>query len=247
MPGIKILIIEDELMVAEDIAARLERDGYEVIGIADSAEQALGIISKQTPDLCLVDIQIKGPLDGVSTAGLITRQFASPVPIIYLTALSDTATIAKAKSTFPAAYIVKPFRERELQIAIEIALSNASRSIATTAFNEEGGELFRLDDRFFLKTGNRFEKIFIADLYWLAAERSYCELVTRHKRYTVASNLSQLTAKLEHPSLLRVHRSYVVNLEHIDAFEGNSILIKQQEIPVSANYRDDFLKRFRFL
>ncbi|MBN8865839.1 MAG: LytTR family transcriptional regulator DNA-binding domain-containing protein [Sphingobacteriales bacterium] len=247
MDRIKILIVEDELVVAEDIAGRLELCGYEIAGIADSSEQAVEIACRQKPDLCLVDIRIRGAVDGIDTVLLLTQKLGTGVPVIYLTAFSDAAILNKAKLTYPAAFIVKPFRDRELQIAIELALQNAERMHKRIEPDGDSKELFRLDDRFFLKIGNRFEKVYIADVAWLAAERSYCEIVTSRKRYTVASNLSQLAAKLEHPSLVRVHRSFMVNLEHIDAFEGNSVLIRQQEIPVSSNYKDDFLKRFRFL
>ncbi|WP_045056077.1 EAL domain-containing protein [Aliterella atlantica] len=120
MNTIKILIVEDEIIVAEDIKENLEELGYTITAIADSGEQAIRETEITKPDLVLMDVRLKGKMDGIQASEIIWDKFK--VPIVYLTANSDISTIQRAKDTEPFGYITKPFRERELHAAIEIAL-----------------------------------------------------------------------------------------------------------------------------
>lgn len=120
MNAIKILIVEDEIIVAEDIKDNLEELGYSITAIADSGEQAIESAAISQPDLVLMDVRLKGKMDGVQAAETIWSNFK--IPIVYLTANSDITTIQRAKDTEPFGYVTKPFRERELHAAIEIAL-----------------------------------------------------------------------------------------------------------------------------
>ena len=117
-----MLIVEDESIVAHDIQHTLEAFGYKPLDIAASAEEAMAQASEQRPDVVLMDIRIKGPLDGLATAKLLQQQF--DVPIVYLTAHADVATIEKARETHPQAYLLKPVKAAELRAAIELALNN---------------------------------------------------------------------------------------------------------------------------
>ncbi|MFZ0456363.1 MAG: PAS domain S-box protein [Ignavibacteriaceae bacterium] len=116
----KILIVEDESIVALELESRLIDLGYSVCGIVSSGADAINITASQIPDLILMDINIKGPIDGVETAEKIKGTI--DIPIIFLTAFTDSNTLQRAKITEPYGYIVKPFEERELHTSIEIAL-----------------------------------------------------------------------------------------------------------------------------
>ncbi len=116
----KILVVEDEGLIANDIADRLRKDGYQVTGIAASAEEALSSLSKSAPDLVLMDIRIKGDLDGIQTAERVRAGF--DIPVIFLTAHADSGTLERAKVTEPYGYLVKPFRQVNLASSIEMAL-----------------------------------------------------------------------------------------------------------------------------
>jgi PAS domain S-box-containing protein len=119
----RVAIVEDEYIVALDIKSFLERSGYVVAGMFSSGEDLLGEFEARRPDLVLMDIKIRGRLDGVETASVIHERFHTPV--VLLTAFADDETIARAKITQPFGYIIKPFEERELKTAIEIALYRA--------------------------------------------------------------------------------------------------------------------------
>ena len=116
----RILVVEDEQNVAEVLKARLESYGYEVCRIVSSGPDALDAAAELKPDVIMMDIKIKGPLDGVETAEHIRRRH--DIPVIYLTAYSDSRLLERAKLTEPLAYILKPYDGQELRSAIEIAL-----------------------------------------------------------------------------------------------------------------------------
>ncbi len=120
MTDTKILIVEDEVIVAINIEKRLQNSGYRVTGIASSSEQALEKVELEKPDLVLMDIKLKGELDGIDTADLIRKKHN--LPIIYLTSYTDEETFQRAKLTEPFGYLIKPFEIRELHRTIEMAL-----------------------------------------------------------------------------------------------------------------------------
>ncbi|NET26370.1 EAL domain-containing protein [Okeania sp. SIO1I7] len=116
----KILVIEDELIVAENIARNLHKLGYEVIGIVDSGEEAIQTATKKHPNLVLMDIMLQGDMDGIEAAGYIRSQLK--IPVVYMTAYADDNTLGRAKLTEPYGYLVKPFKPQSLKTTIEIAL-----------------------------------------------------------------------------------------------------------------------------
>ena len=117
---IGILVVEDERIVAMALEKLLRRMRYSVVGITDTGEDAIRKAMQTQPDLVLMDIRLRGPMDGIEAAEQIQSQL--DVPIVYLTAYADDETLQKAKVTEPYGYVLKPFEERDLRIAIEIAL-----------------------------------------------------------------------------------------------------------------------------
>ena len=121
MEQVRILVVEDESIVAFDLKQHLEQAGYEVCGIFSSGEDTLANFGTILPDLVLMDIKLKGKLDGVQTASIIKDEYN--IPVIFLTAFADDETLERAKITEPFGYIIKPFEERKLKTTIEITLS----------------------------------------------------------------------------------------------------------------------------
>ena len=116
----KVLIIEDEAIIARDIATTLEEKGYQVIGIAENGDLVLDLLQQIKPDVALVDITIKGSLSGIAIAKIIKEKFS--FPFIFLTSHADEETLQEASKTLPYGYIVKPFTGKDLQSNIEMAL-----------------------------------------------------------------------------------------------------------------------------
>jgi two-component system, response regulator PdtaR len=118
--GIKILLVEDDDIIAKVADWRLKNLGYEVVGRATSGAEAMELVVKNRPDLVLMDINIKGEIDGIETAKMIKKGFS--IPVVYVTSHSDGPTLDRARATQPDGFIVKPFEDNDLRIAIELAL-----------------------------------------------------------------------------------------------------------------------------
>src|SRR5262249_25392977 len=116
----RILVVEDEAVVALDVEDRLRRLGHEVVGTADSAASALALPAEVRPDLVLMDIALRDGADGIAAAERLRAELA--VPVVFVTAFADSETLERAKRVSPHGYIVKPFDERDLRATIEIAL-----------------------------------------------------------------------------------------------------------------------------
>ena len=132
-----ILIVEDSYIVAFHLQKTLESEGYNIVGIKTSGEAALELLEKQKADLVLMDIMLEGELDGIETAGII--QSKHHIPVIYITALTDKATIQRAKVTEPYGYLTKPFEDREIFTVIEMAIYK----------HQVESELRRSEERYF--------------------------------------------------------------------------------------------------
>lgn len=123
MEKARILVVEDEAIVAMDIANTLRNLGHEVTDTVPSGEQAIASVKENRPNVILMDIILKGEMDGIQTAEQIRAQYS--IPVIFLTAYADEKTLERAKITAPCGYLTKPFEETDLRIAIEVGLYRA--------------------------------------------------------------------------------------------------------------------------
>ena len=154
---VKILVVEDESIVAMELRDRLQKMNFSVVGIYDSGDTAIAKTHETLPDLILMDIIIKGDKDGIETAHLIRSQL--DIPVIFLTAHSDPKTLQRAQQEAPYGYILKPFRERELQITIDMALQRhkmerqvkESESWLQTTLNSIGDAVIATDEKGIVK------------------------------------------------------------------------------------------------
>jgi CheY-like chemotaxis protein len=135
----KILIVEDEIVIAMEIESLLEQLGYEVVGQVTRGEDAVDLTARHRPDLILMDIRLNGRMDGITAAEKIFRLYK--IPVVFLTAHSDPATLERAMSVQPYGYLLKPFRKNDLYTSIEIALY---KHRALSAEQELKRELFKL-------------------------------------------------------------------------------------------------------
>jgi len=150
----RILVVEDEAIVAQDLRASLETLDYDVCAVVDSGEDALEKVEALRPELVLMDIVLAGKMSGTEAAGLIRQRFG--VPVVYLTAYTDDETLAKAGVTDPAGYIVKPFQDRELRSVVEVALHKAG----IDAERRQAERALRDSERHFREMAESVRKVF---------------------------------------------------------------------------------------
>ena len=240
----KILISEDEVIIAEDIAASLEELGYETCAI-DSGEDTIDMIRETQPDLVLLDINLRGGADGVDIGSRIKEEFN--IPFIYLTAYADHATVDRAKKTEPDGFLVKPFDEKSLRSAIEIALYKHDNHKDTNGAHLHHKEQEIASDYIFVKVKHRIIKVHYSDILWVEAYDNYSFIVTSDQKYLVSSTLKDMEQKLPSQNFVRVHRSYIANLDKIEALEENSVVFAKGDIPIGKSYKKTLMSRFNII
>ena len=241
---VKIFIVEDEMIIAANISLQLSTLGYNVTGIVPRGEEALLHIKKNRPDIVLMDINLKGKIDGIETARLMQEDCITP--IIYLTANSDESHFNKAKITNPYAFISKPFKKIDLQRAIELTVNRIqSESIDETNDIENTTSPFILSDCIFVRHHEKMVKIYIKEILYIEAERNYCRIYSKNKEYLLVMTLKDLDEKLPNEYFLRVHRSFIVNLSHIDEVAASHIVVTRKAIPISKPLRVELMKRLQ--
>lgn len=177
-----ILVVEDEPVIALDIEQRLLQLGYQVVAIADCAEDVLAIVRQSQPDLVLMDIQLQGDIDGITVATELRNRFK--LAVVFLTAHADEATLDRAIAAQPYGYIVKPFQTHDLSTAIEIAISRHRAELAIEAALEQEKELNELKSRFVSIVSHEFRNPLNVILFSIDLLTHYEEQLTPEKKQT---------------------------------------------------------------
>lgn len=235
---IRILIVEDELLIAEDMKMQLEELDYKVIGIASSYEEGLHLAQTHKPDIAMVDVVIDGDKDGIELASELRNQLS--MPIIFVTSHADQKTVERAKKLKPNGYLVKPFNSKDLYSAIEIAFVNHANIQEKDEANS-----FVLKDCIFIKKDYLLVKIKFNELKYVKADGNYVEIFCEGKKFLTRSTLKDFMHKLPNDLFAQVHKSYAVNIEYIDAIEYTSLLIGKEKIPISRTMVTDIKRRLK--
>mgnify|MGYP001145625375 CR=1 FL=1 len=242
-PKIKILIVEDEMIIAANISLQLTTLGYEVTAIIPRGEEALLHIEQNQPDILLLDINLKGKIDGIETAELIQKRFN--IPIIYLTANADDVHFNRAKSTNPYAFISKPFKKLDLERAIELTVNMLKSKKGKNKDVIDKTDPFILSDSIFVRHLEKMVRVDIKDILYIEAERNYCRIYSKQKEYLLVMTLKDLDEKLPQKHFIRIHRSFIINLSQIDEVATSHIVIAKKAIPVSKSLKEELLNRLQ--
>ena len=237
-----IVVIEDDPIIAAELTERIADLGYARPRRFAKGEQALEAILADPPALALVDVQLAGQLDGVETvAGF--RESCPEVAVVFLTSNTDEVTFERARRLHPRAFLGKPFRSRDLRNTIELAIG----SPPPPSPEDNGPEdVYRLDDRLFVKVKDRLRRVFLPDILWIEADNYYSKVVTKDKEYPVTRTLGRFTELLpDNGPFVRTHRSYIVNLGHVEEIAHAFVVIDQRRVPVSKGAREDLLRVLR--
>jgi DNA-binding LytR/AlgR family response regulator len=242
---INILIVEDESIVALDLATALHEDGYAVIGIADHAEEATRLFNQHAVDIVLMDIHLAGEKDGIETVANLMK--IRQTPVIYLSAFTDHDTVDRVKHTHPSAFLVKPYQISNVRIAVELALNSFAVRPAPAREPELTKEpILQMGDFVFIKYNYQFVKIPLVDILFAQANRNHISLYTHDRKFVLRLSLGQLFDRLLFDRLIRIHRSYAVNIDAIQSFTEQTVVTGKGELPIGRNYKEEFLKRLDF-
>jgi len=232
----KILIVEDEPVIASDIEMSLEELGYEVTDVVDCASDAIESILKSKPDLILLDINLEDDIDGVMLAENINKNHQ--IPFVFLTSNADENTINRVKRTSPSGFILKPFDKRDLKSNIEIALFNVNDKAKSTS---------NISEDFYVKSRNSLVRVSVDGIIFAKAEDNYTRIFTTKKNYLLSSTLKAITSKLPVQKFVRIHRTYVVNPKYIDEIKDGYVYINQHQLPIGRSYHDALFDRINKL
>ena len=236
MSKVKILVVEDEIIIADNICDTLTDLGYETLEPAINFTEAVELIESESPDIAILDIQLSGQKTGIDLARKINEDYN--FPFIFLTSNSDTVTLNEAKKVMPPAFLVKPFSKEELYTSIEIALYN---------FSNKEGEVNEanliIKDAFFIKEKGLFIKINFQDILYLKAAHVYVEIVLKDKTvHVVRGSLNDIITRLN-SKFIRVHRGYIINSYYLQQINHVYLKVNEDNIPIGKTYREKLLKR----
>ena len=251
MENVKILIVEDELLIAEGLRSMLEGMGYEVPAIFVSGRKALEAFRPGIADIIIMDINLADDINGIETSIEIRK--ISTAPIIYITDNKDEYFRKKAIfETNAVQYISKPFTRMEVSVAIDLALK-AIKNQGPNHFNT-GQSAMVVYENIFVKENHVYKKIQVSDILYLKADGSYCNLYYKTaakdtpEKMVFTENLSYLEERLEFArELVRVHRSYIINIRYVNRFQENRLWIDDQEIQIGKTYKKEIKERFRVI
>jgi DNA-binding LytR/AlgR family response regulator len=242
MSKIKIGVVEDEVIIADSICAVLLQLGYDTCEPAAKYSEALEMIEAEKPDLLLLDINLAGNKDGIQLAAEIKKRH--DLPFIFLTANSDRATVERAKTVEPPAYLVKPFNKDELFTSIEICLSNYARRKQQKPADLDR-EDFVVNDAIFIKDGYSFFKVYLKDIYFLQSDNVSVKVIAKDKEFLVRSSLQHYAENFDGQKFFRIGKSHIINVDHIQKLDSTSVTINGHTLPMAKQFRDELLKRLR--
>jgi DNA-binding LytR/AlgR family response regulator len=238
---VRVLIVEDDMIIAAHISLQLTNLGYEITGIETRGEEAVVHANVNKPDIILMDVNLRGTLDGIETTKLIQQKLN--VPIIYLTANTDEASFQKAKETRPFAFIPKPLNAIQLQRTFELVVEQLKKDTSDIVHTDVPIEV--LDDRIFIRYKGTMNKLMFSDILYIEADRNYCKIVTSSMPYLITATLKSMEKKLPRSNFLRVHRSYMVNLSKLDVVAESHLEINRKVIPMGKAHRGSLLNRLQ--
>lgn len=240
----RIITIEDDLILAQDLHNKLKLLGYLMLGNATNTTEAIAMVTKESPDVIIADIQIEGSKDGVDTIYDIYKNYICPV--IYLTANTDAVTVKRALATGPAAFLLKPYKISEFAINIDLAIANFREQMSFEKANS------RITDSIFIPQQFLYHRLWKKDIKFIEADGAYVKVHTKDKKYQITVNLKGFERQLNDSTFFRVSRKHLINTQYITRINGNSLFLqmpgqKEELITIGKEQRQEILSRFTIL
>jgi len=245
MSNLKVLIVEDEALVATDIEESLETLGYIVQNAVASGKAAIDEVEKNLPDVILMDIILKGEMTGIEAANIIRQKHN--VPIIYLTANADISTIEKAKISLPYGYIIKPFTEKDLQTNIEIARFKFENDIKSKVESDQFNQFFGLGDdkkdHVIVQGEKGLEKINPDEVYFIEKRAGHIVFHLFDQEVFSTSSPEEIRTLFPEEKFITVSHSFIVNVDKIFLAKFPEIIIADKMSVISVD--DDRLEELK--
>ena len=268
MNALKILIVENEILVSKELTSYLVHQKYQVSGAARTGEQALELVKEENPDIIIMDIDLDGELDGIQTATIIHETLI--IPIIYLTDIKDEQTFNRASETLPATFLTKPFKNLDVRNAIEMAMRTLSSLLEKQAKDinisfeldlkgqkKDVNEFYTLDDRVFIKNEEgAYERIKLDEIVYIQAEGQWLTINSIYGERKIKLGLSRFLELVKDCPIFRIHKKTALNAKYVDILSKSEVKVEyrnglnkliQESFPIGSTYKDDVLNNFRVM
>lgn len=230
MNCINVLVVEDEILIAETIRIYLQERGHAITDIAISYQEAMESILKQTPDLVLLDIRLYGEQSGIDFAKYLLEHHKD-IPFVYLTSQYDKRILENALQTNPNGYLTKPIQKESLWTTIELVYFKFSAI--------QGGNQSK---KIHINDGTNSFVIKEKDINYISSEHVYINIVIEnHPTIIIRQSLSSFAKRLDPNKFIQCHRSFVVNTSKLTGWDGNLLRINDIEIPLSRSKKVEVL------
>lgn len=238
--NIKILLVEDEAVIAERLYADLTDFGYDVIEPCLSPREAMEKIETDKPDLILLDINLKADVTGIQLGEWINEKYK--LPFIFITANTDEATVSRAIRVKPSGFLSKPIQLKSLIGTIQVAIYNHQNSKLQTVIDATA-------KYYFVKCGNNYHRIEWADVLYIESDKKYALVYEQSGKapYVLRISLETLLQQLAAFHFVRIHKSYLVNLSQIQTFTANDVTIGNRKLAIGEVYRGSFMRHIQTL
>lgn len=242
---IKVLLIEDDPIYAEDIEELLSVLGYDLVALFNNTVDAYDYIEVNDVDVILLDLLIKG----VESAFYFLRTIALlDIPLVFSTVQEDMGVINKAKEIIDYDCLVKPFKAQELKSSIQSAIEKQGTLNINRAFIRKDDFKSQLEYRFF-KGKDKRVKVKLNDIFYIQSIGNESTIKTAFKNYPINHSLKQLNLELSKHKFIKVDKKYLVNYDYIDAvnIEEQVIECGVEKIPIGRNYKSDLIRHLNLI
>ncbi len=223
MKNLKALIVDDEVLIAEDLKDVLGDFGCKEIHLAHSKKEAIKLLHEKKPNVALLDIRMEKELDGLELGEYINANLK--IPFIYITAHSDMAMIKEIVKTKPAAYITKPFKKSDLYASLNLIAAKIDQNRNNNLHIKDGYETVIIP----------FNMIF-----YIEGEGNYINIFCEDKKVVSRQSLDSMMEQLDKDLFFRIHRSYIINMSKAYRYSKKDVEINGNTLPVSRNIADQF-------
>lgn len=230
----KIVIVENDIPVAARLSLQLNRLGYNITGIFSKAKDALHFLEQEMPDLIFLDDKLKGQLNGIESSKNKNGNF----PVIYF----NKRTADKIDRIISMSVKTKKNKlKKDLKNSLEIFKPKKEQEVI------DKSEHYILNDRIFIRHRDMMIRISLDDIQYIEADRNYCKVYSRDRKYLLVTTLKEVDEKLSDNRFLRIHRSYIANISHIDEIGGNHVVICSHSLPLSKNMRRELFRHLQVI
>jgi len=224
----KFLIVEDNFAFAIKLEMHLSQWGHQVIGIVENGFDAIKKTQSECPDFIIIDINLKGNINGIETAKNLLNQ---NIPLIFITGMNDMEILNAVKTTNAISFLVKPFDMLSLKAVIDLYTPNLPHTITP-------------NNTILLRKGRQLIPVEKDTIYWIESDGNYCDIHAESGRYAVRKSLKKMLEELPKDSFLQIHKQFIIRVSAIEGIflSENNLKIGDELLPIGRKYKAELLK-----